>query len=162
MNRKLCFVVALFGAFAFSSPVWAQAKPPAPAWPDIVTKYIGSVRKTVKTVDMKGYVEAVKNPNGALILDVREPEEFAAGHVPGAVNIPRGVLEFRIYKHLGYPKKVDTARKIYVQCQSGGRATLATASLKRIGFTNPVAVIVNMKDWEKAGHPWVKPAAMKK
>ena len=61
---------------------------------------------------------------------MREPAEFAAGHVPGAVNIPRGVLEFRIYKELGYPKKVDTSRKIYVQCQTGGRASLAAASLE--------------------------------
>ena len=161
MNRKLCFAVALFSAFAISTPVWAQAKP-APAWPPIVTKQFMAARKTVKTVDMKGYLAAVKNPNGAMILDVREPAEFAAGHVPGAVNIPRGVLEFRIYKELGYPKKVDTSRKIYVQCQTGGRASLAAASLKQIGFKNPIAVVVNMAEWEKAGHPWVKPAAMKK
>jgi rhodanese-related sulfurtransferase len=159
MNRKLSLAVVFFSAFAFSTPVWAQAKPPAPAWPDTVTKYIASVRKTVKTVDMKGYLAVVKNPNGALLLDVREPAEYAAGHVPGVVHIPRGVLEFVIYKQLGYPNKVDVNRKIYVQCASGGRATLATASLKRIGFKNPVAVIVNTADWEKAGHPWVKPAA---
>ena len=151
MNRKLGFAIVFFSAFAISTPVWAQA-----AWPDIVTKQITAARKTVKTVDMKGYLEVVKNPNGALILDVREPAEFAAGHVPGAVNIPRGLVEFQIYKHLGYPKKVDTSRKIYVQCASGGRASLAAASLKKIGFKNPIAVLVNMADWEKAGNPWVK------
>ena len=161
MNRKLGFAVVFLSAFAVSTPLWAQAKP-APAWPDIVTQHVAAARKTVNTVDMKSYLEAVKNPNGALILDVREPEEFKAGHVPGAVNIPRGVLEFRIYKDLGYPKNVDTGRKIYVQCQTGGRAALATASLKQIGFTNPVAVIVDMKEWEKAGNPWVKPATATK
>ncbi len=151
MNRKLGFAIVFFSAFAVTAPAIA-----APNWPDTVGKYVASVRKTVKTTDMKGYLAAVKNPNGALLLDVREPAEYAAGHVPGTVNISRGVLEFRIYKELGYPKKVDTGRKIYVQCASGGRATLATASLKKIGFKNPVAVIVNMADWEKAGHPWVK------
>ncbi len=155
MNRKLRFAIVFFGVFAVSTPVWAQAQP-APAWPPIVTKHFMAARKTVKTVDMKGYLAVVKNPNGALILDVREPAEFAAGHVPGAVNIPRGVLEFRIYKELGYPKKVDIGRKIYVQCQTGGRASLAAASLKKIGFKNPIAVIVNMADWAKAGNPWVK------
>jgi rhodanese-related sulfurtransferase len=154
MNRKLRFAIAFFGALAVTTPVWAQA--PAPAWPPIVTEQVMAARKTVQTVDMKGYLEAVKNPNGALILDTREPAEFAAGHVPGAVNIPRGVLEFQIYKHLGYPNKVDTSRKIYVQCQTGGRASFAAASLKSIGFKNPIAVIVNMAEWEKAGNPWVK------
>jgi rhodanese-related sulfurtransferase len=148
MNRKLTFAVVLFSAFAISAPAFAQA-----AWPDTVTKYVASVRKTVKTMDTKGYLAVVKNPNGALILDVREPAEFAAGHVPGAVNIPRGLIEFQIYKHLGYPKKVDTARKIYVQCASGGRATLATATLKRIGFKNVTAVLINWVEWVKAGNP---------
>ncbi len=151
MNRKLSFAIVFFGALAISTPVWAQA-----AWPDIVSNYVASTRKTVKTTDMAGYAAAVKNPNGALLLDVREPEEFAAGHVPGSVNIPRGLLEFRIYKALGYPQKVDTNRKIYVQCLTGGRATLAAASLEKIGFTNVVAVIMNLQDWAKAGNPLVK------
>lgn len=154
MNRKLSFAIVFFSAFAITAP--ALAAPAGAKWPDTVTNYVKSVRKTVKTVGTKGYLAVVKNPNGALILDVREPAEFAAGHVPGAVNIPRGVLEFKIYGQLGFPKKVDTNRKIYVQCASGGRATLATASLKKIGFKNPIAVVVNMADWAKAGHPWVK------
>ena len=151
MNRKLRFAVVFLSAFAVSAPALAAAN-----WPDIVSNYVGSVRKTVKTTDMAGYLAAVKNPNGAMLLDVREPNEFAAGHVPGAVNIPRGLLEFRIYKQLGYPKEVDTGRKIYVQCLTGGRATLAAASLQKIGFTNVVAVIMNLQDWAKAGHPLVK------
>jgi rhodanese-related sulfurtransferase len=105
---------------------------------------------------MDGYLAAVRNPQGALLLDVREADEFRAGHVPDAVNIPRGLLEFRIWKELGYPAPVDTSRKIYVQCQTGGRATLATQALKAIGFTNAVAVIMNFPDWEKKGNPVVK------
>ena len=154
MNRKLGFAIVIAGAFAVVAPAFAQA--PAPAWPPIVSEHVAAVRKTVKTVDMAGYLAAVKNPNGALFLDVREPAEFAAGHVPGAVNIPRGLVEFQIYKHLGYPNKVDASRKIYVQCASGGRATLATADLKKIGFKNPVAVIMNWADWVKADNPSVK------
>jgi rhodanese-related sulfurtransferase len=80
--------------------------------------------------------------------------QFAAGHVPGAINIPRGLLEFQIYKVLGYPdKKVDTDETIYVQCRTGGRATLATNDLKKIGFSKPVAVIMNWDDWVKTGSP---------
>ena len=44
-------------------------------------------------------------------------------------------------------------RKIYVQCMTGGRATLATKQLQDIGFTNAIAVIMNFEDWKKKGHP---------
>ena len=154
MKRTLRFAIVFIGAFAVTAPALAQT--PAPAWPPIVGQHVAAVRKTVKTTDMAGYLAVVKNPNGAMLLDVREPAEFAAGHVPGAVNIPRGLLEFQIYKKMGYPKKVDTSKTIYVQCQSGGRATLAAADLKKIGFKNPVAVVMSWPDWEKAGYPTVK------
>ena len=99
---------------------------------------------------------AVKNPDGALLIDVREDSEYRAGHIPGTVNIPRGLLEFRIWKQLGYPNTVDLNKTIYVQCASGGRATLAAADLKRIGFVNAVAVIMNLGDWERKGYPMEK------
>jgi rhodanese-related sulfurtransferase len=149
MTRMFRLAVALlFGALAFSAPALA-----AENWPDSVTAYVAQVRKTVKTTDMDGYLAAIKNPNGALLLDIREDNEFKAGHVPGAVNIPRGLLEFQIWKQLGYPKKVDMNTKIYVQCATGGRATLGAADLQKIGFTNVTAVIMNFEDWKKKGHP---------
>lgn len=147
MRRMPRFAIILFAAVAVSAPAFA-----AENWPDSVTNYVAKVRKTVKITDMEGYLAAVKNPNGALLLDVRGEAEFKAGHVPGAVNIPRGLLEFRIWKQLGYPAKVDTNRKIYVQCATGGRATLATADLKKIGFKNVVAVVMNWSEWEKKGY----------
>lgn len=158
MNRKLIFAVALFSAFVIFAPAFAQTQTqaPAPAWPPIVSKFVASARKHIKTTDMAGYLSVVKNPNGVLLLDVREQAEFADGHVPGAVNIPRGMLEFMIYKQLGYPNKVDVNKKIYVQCKTGGRASLAAETLKKIGFKEPIAIIMNWDDWVKAGNPSVK------
>jgi rhodanese-related sulfurtransferase len=100
----------------------------------------------------------VKSPNGALLLDVREENEFKAGHVPGTVNVSRERLEFQIWKPLGYPDKVDMNRKIYVQCGTGSRGTLAAKQLKDIGFTNVTAVVMELADWQKEGHPFVKDA----
>lgn len=128
-------------------------------WPDSIDRYVVEVRKTLQTTDIDGYLAAVKNPNGAVLLDVREDDEFKAGHVPGAVNIPRGLLEFRVWRQLGYPAQVDMGRKIYVQCRTGGRATLATKQLKDIGFTNVIAVVMNFEEWEKKGHPVVRAAS---
>ena len=125
MMRRLRIAVAFSTVLVISSPVLAQM---SKDWPASVDQYVAQIRKTVQTTDMDGYLAAVKSPNGAMLLDVREEDEFKAGHVPGAVNIPRGLLEFRIWKQLGYPANVDTNRKIYVQCRTGCRATLATAT----------------------------------
>ena len=148
MIRKLSIAVALLTILGVSTRVVASEN-----WPDSVDQYVLLIRETVKTADMDGYLAAVKNPDGAVLLDVREDDEFKAGHVPGAVNIPRGLLEFRVWKHFGYPAQVDMTRRIYVQCQTGGRATLATKQLQDIGFTNVIAVIMNFEDWKKKGHP---------
>ncbi len=136
--------------FGVSTPVYAAMNMD---WPDSVNQYVMQIRKKIKTTDMDGYLAAVESPNGALLLDVREEGEFKAGNVPGAVNAPRGLLEFRIWKQLGFPSNVDMSRKIYVQCQTGGRATLAAKQLQDIGFTNVIAVIMNFEEWQKKGNP---------
>lgn len=63
-----------------------------------------------------------------LILDVREPSEYQEGHLPNAVNVPRGVLEFKIEQMA----KVDDELLVY--CQVGGRSALAAQSLMALGF----------------------------
>lgn len=151
MKFLLRVVIIALAAFAVSAPAFA-----AENWPDSFGAYVGKVRKTVKTADLKAYLDAVKKPDGVLLIDVREPSEYASGHVAGTVNIPRGLLEFRIWKQLGYPKAVNMNTKIYTQCATGGRATLAAADLKKIGFKNVIAVVANTADFEKNGFPWTK------
>lgn len=153
MIRRLGIAGVLLTALGISAPVFAEM---SVSWPESVNQHVMQVRKTVKTTDMDGYLAAVKSPNGALLLDVREEDEFKAGHVPGTVNIPRGLLEFRIWKQLGFPSPVDTGRKIFVQCQTGGRATLATKQLQDVGFTNVVAVVMNFEEWQKNNNPLLK------
>ena len=136
-------------AVAHAQPAFA-----AQDWPDSVDRYVAQVRNTI-TTDVAGYLAVVKNPQGALLVDVRDENEFRTGHVPGTVNVSRGRLEFRIWKALGYPDKVEMHRKIYVQCQTGGRATLAAKQLKDIGFTNVTAVVMALADWQKNGYPFV-------
>lgn len=153
MIRRLGIAGVLLTALGISAPVFAEM---SVSWPESVNQHVMQVRKTVKTTDMDGYLAAVKSPNGALLLDVREEDEFKAGHVPGTVNIPRGLLEFRIWKQLGFPSPVDTGRKIFVQCQTGGRATLATKQLQDVGFTNVVAVVMNFEEWQNNNNPLLK------
>jgi rhodanese-related sulfurtransferase len=151
MSHRLRITALFLGALFISQPGFS-----AENWPDSVDQYVAQIRKTIGTTDMDGYLSVVKNPNGALLVDVRDANEFKAGHVPGVVNVPRARLEQQIWKPLGYPNKVDMNRKIYTQCGTGSRATLAAKQLKDIGFTNVTAVVMELADWQKKGHPFVK------
>ena len=96
-------------------------------------------------------VEAAKlmfDTGDYLFIDVREPNETEMGLVPGAQLVPRGLLEFRIASIAP-----DKNSKIVVYCNSGGRAALATYSLKRMGYTNAVNMDGGFTDWDDAGFP---------
>ncbi len=145
------FMAMVIGAVLAISPhAFAQSLPP------VVTQKVQAAKKQVKTIGMEEYRKVVENPGEALIVDVREPNEFAAGHVPDAINIPRGVLEFQIWKQVGFPANPDLSRNIILQCQSGNRASLAAQSLAELGFTHTTAVVMPLEDWQQAGHPFVK------
>lgn len=132
ISSSLAFMIGTL--LAFPPVTFAQNFPP------VVTQKIQAARKQVKTIGMEEYRKIVENPGNALIVDVREPNEFAAGHVPGAINIPRGVLEFQIWKQVGFPDNPDLSRNVILQCQSGNRASLAAQSLAELGFTRTTAV----------------------
>ncbi|HEU5073822.1 MAG TPA: rhodanese-like domain-containing protein [Polyangiaceae bacterium] len=70
--------------------------------------------------------------DGALLVDVRSPEEYAAGHIDGAVNIPVGELKTRLGE-LG-----DKQRSIVLYCRSGARSAKAKTLLESTGFTSVV------------------------
>jgi len=124
--------------------------------PSVVTQKIQMAQKHINTIGMEEYRKVVESPGDALIVDVREPQEYAAGHVPGAINIPRGVLEFQIWKHVGFPAQAAMEKPLYLQCQSGNRASLAAQSLAELGFTRTTAVVMSLEEWQKAGHPFTK------
>ena len=88
------------------------------------------------------------------IVDVREPEEFTAGHLPGAINIPRGLLEFRVDAH---PILCDRDRTIVMQCQSGGRSALATVAMQEMGYTKVVNMAGGFTAWKTTNLPVEKP-----
>ncbi len=97
-----------------------------------------------------GLDAAKKSLATSIVLDVREPSEYAAGHLPGAFNIPRGVLEFRIGAHPDFQDKQEAL--IIVYCQSGGRSALATEALNKMGYTNAVSMMGGFKAWTENGY----------
>ena len=96
----------------------------------------------------------------ALVIDVREPSEFETGHIPGAINIPRGVLEFQVDAHPAVANVSDPAlshkeRPIVVVCRTGGRAALSAVNLQRLGFGDVRSIGGGVVAWGEAGLPLV-------
>jgi rhodanese-related sulfurtransferase len=83
---------------------------------------------------------------GSLLLDVREPAEWAAGHAPGAVLIPLGQLAARL-------AELPRDREIVAVCRSGNRSGTATGLLRRAGFPRVVNMAGGMLAWSKLGLP---------
>lgn len=86
--------------------------------------------------------------NELIVLDVRERDAFEAAHIPGAQLLPRGQLELRVNQEL-----TDPTRRILVYCELGQVSTLATATLRQMGFRGAVALDGGMKAWREAGYP---------
>ena len=84
----------------------------------------------------------------AVLLDVRERDAFEAGHIPGAVNLPRGQLELQADRQLP-----DAARRIVVCCGTGEMAILAAATLRELGFIHTAALRDGLKAWQEKDFP---------
>jgi rhodanese-related sulfurtransferase len=90
----------------------------------------------------------------AVLLDVREPEEWQHGHIDGSVAAPRGLLEFLADPASPRHKSgLDPSRRVVVVCASGTRATFAAATLKTLGYVDPVVLEGGIKAWMEAGLP---------
>jgi glyoxylase-like metal-dependent hydrolase (beta-lactamase superfamily II) len=85
---------------------------------------------------------------GIAILDVREADAYAAGHVPGAIHLPRGQLELRA--DAVFP---DPTVRILAYCEFGKISTIAAATLRSMGFRGAIALDGGMRAWKEAGHP---------
>ncbi len=109
---------------------------------------VASAKKNIKEIQAQDALQLIGQE---LVLDVREPQEYAAGRLPGAINIPRGVLEFQIGNH----PQLGTAQNkpILVYCLSGGRSALAVEALQKLGFNGAVSLAGGFKSWVDAGHP---------
>jgi rhodanese-related sulfurtransferase len=150
--KKNAFVLAAALAIGLALPgfVTAQNYPPS------VGQLVTATKKQVKTINMAEFKAALDRGDAGLVVDVRESDEFADGHIASAINVPRGLIEFTIWTHIGYPDKTDMAKKLTLYCKTGGRCALAAKSLQDLGLTNVTAVDMKIDDWVKAGYPLVK------
>jgi rhodanese-related sulfurtransferase len=96
---------------------------------------------SVKVIKPKAYAAAIENKKVTLI-DVRTPEEFAAGHLPGAININVNHSDF-VNQIQAYNKK----QPIYIYCQSGKRSSKASEMMKELGFKEIIDLKNGYNNW---------------
>jgi rhodanese-related sulfurtransferase len=108
---------------------------------------LNEARQSLTIIDAVKTEQLIKD--GATVLDVREPAEFDMGHLPGAVNIPRGLLEFMVGNN---PSLKDFDLSMVVYCKNGGRSTLASDTLQKMGFSQINMLAGGFDNWTGTVH----------
>jgi molybdopterin/thiamine biosynthesis adenylyltransferase/rhodanese-related sulfurtransferase len=92
---------------------------------------------------------------GAVVLDVREPDEYDQGALPSAVHIPRGHLEAQVENKL-----TDKAAPVVVYCAGGVRSAFAAKTLQELGYAEVLSVAGGFGKWKDEGRPWTTPVVL--
>ena len=92
---------------------------------------------------------------GAVVLDVREPEEYQQGAIPGAIHIPRGQLEYNVENRIP-----DKATPVLIHCASGVRSAFAAKTLEDLGYADVVSVKGGFNRWKDEGRDWKVPVTL--
>jgi molybdopterin/thiamine biosynthesis adenylyltransferase/rhodanese-related sulfurtransferase len=99
--------------------------------------------------------DELRQAEGAIVLDVREPDEYEQGAVPGSMHIPRGTLETNIEMRVP-----DHSTPLVVLCAGGTRSAFAAQTLGQLGYTDVVSVMGGFNQWKDEGRDWKVPAAL--
>src|SRR5216683_37050 len=110
-----------------------------------------AAKAQIREVDTAAADDA-RGREGTVVLDVREPDEYEQGALPGAIHIPRGHLESQIEG-----KIADKTAPIVVYCAGGTRSAFAALTLGELGYSDVVSVIGGFGKWKDEGREWEKP-----
>ena len=102
----------------------------------------GNSSSGYRQISMDEAVKMMKDEKNYIILDVRRPDEYAEGHIPGAINVPNENIGTS-----GIPELPDKAQLILVYCRSGRRSKEASEKLVKLGYTN-VVEFGGILDWK--------------
>ncbi len=115
---------------------------------------VAAARACIREVSLEEAEAAIRDAD--LLIDVREASEYAAGHIPGAVNLSRGTLEFRMSSN---PDFAPRDLRIVLYCKTSGRAALCASALKEMGYQNVQSIAGGFDGWAAAGRPVASPPA---
>jgi rhodanese-related sulfurtransferase len=116
---------------------------------DLVTE----ARRRIEEVALDQAEQAIRDAD--VLIDVREADEFAAGHLPGAIHASRGLLEFKLSST---PTLSSRDLKIVVYCKTSGRAALAAAAMQDMGYLEVRSIAGGYDAWLASGRSVVRPA----
>jgi rhodanese-related sulfurtransferase len=110
---------------------------------------VDQARSTIQEIEAESLITQLQQT--PMLIDVREPSEFAQGHLQGAINMPRGLLEFQILNHPNLTQGHET--EIVLYCLSGGRSALSAQSLEKMGCSKVQSLSGGIKRWLELGYP---------
>ena len=113
-------------------------------------KLVSEAKKNIREISPTEAAAKLKSGD-ALIIDVREKDEWDEEHIPGAIHLSRGTIELDIEE-----KVPDTNAMIICHCGGGGRSALAAESLQKMGYKNVRSMASGFKAWKAAGLPTTK------
>ena len=144
MHRKF-YVLIIAALFALTTVVTSGA---ADKTSDQLVKEAKAAIKELSPAEVKKMIDAQEK---IILLDVRDKEEFETGYIPDAINISRGMLEFKV--NMVIPDKTAT---IVVYCGIDLRGPLATKTLNDLGYKKAANINGGLKAWKDAGYPVTK------
>jgi sulfur-carrier protein adenylyltransferase/sulfurtransferase len=112
------------------------------------------IKGEIDEIDVSRARELLADSDAA-VVDVRERDEWAEGHIPGAVHIPRGSLESRIEGVVP-----DRSQTVVVYCAGGSRSAFAAKTLEELGYGNVLSLAGGFTDWKRNGLPFELPHAL--
>ena len=149
MNKKL-FTLIVVGALSACSQ--AETSAAAPKSQEQVQQVVQEVTEMQVThVDANKALETMRARPDLVVIDVRTPGEFAAGHIDGAINI-----DFKNANFSTEIAKLDGSQDYLIHCRSGGRSTRSLTAFKNEGFSHIIHMDGGILGWNKAELPTVK------
>lgn len=115
---------------------------------------VAAAKTRMQEVALDQAEQAIRNAD--VLVDVREADEYAAGHLTGALHISRGMLEFKFSAN---PALQSRDLKIVLYCKTSGRAALAAMALQDMGYLHVQSIAGGFDAWLAAGKPVAKPEA---
>ena len=119
------------------------------------SEIVAKAKATITECSVKDAQECLNS--NTLIIDIREPAEYQRAHLPGAVLLPRGLLEFEIHnvveKICADLNVASDEQHIVLYCGTGGRSALAAKSLEDLGYKNVISMDGGIVAWAQAQFP---------
>src|SRR5438874_3684711 len=116
---------------------------------------LARAKSEIREVTTAEAAQALDERPGTVVLDVREPDEYEQGALPGAVHLPRGHLESKIEGQVP-----DRQTPIIVHCASGVRSAFAAKTLQDLGYTDVASMAGGFNKWKDEGRPWAAPRTL--